>query len=87
MKIHEEKNCASCSITMQQRKRKKEDEDYNVIIFGLVFKKNCNSFVDPPLWTQGISMWTVANLLVPQSKTKIQIYQSPWSVSHPGRFE
>lgn len=49
MKIHEEKNCASCSITMQQRKRKKEDEDYNVIIFGLVFKKNCNSFVDPPL--------------------------------------
>jgi hypothetical protein len=38
-----------CSITMQQRKRKKEDEDYNFIIFGLVLKKNCNSFVDPPL--------------------------------------
>lgn len=45
------KNWASCSITMQQRKRKNEDEDYNAIVFGLVLKKNYNSFADPPLWT------------------------------------
>jgi hypothetical protein len=74
---------------MQQRKRKKEDEDYNGIIFGLVLKKElqlfCRSTSVNYSPAQRISMWMVANLLVPESKTKIQKYQSPWSISHAGR--
>jgi hypothetical protein len=84
------KNWALCSITMQQRKRKKEDEDYNVIIFGLVWKRElqlfCRSTSVNYCPAQGISMWMVANLLVPWSKTKIQKYQSPWWVSQAGRL-